>query len=146
MRTATWILFASAVLAVAGCNDKNRAGGPGVTASDRSKTLGTADATFELDPPNLTTNVKQGESKVISIGIKRGKNFDQDVKLSFENVPNGVVLDPLTPTIKKSDTETKITVKAADDAALGKYELRITGTPTTGAAASNTVKINVEKK
>ena len=47
---------------------------------------------FSLSVPRLSTSIKQGESKVVSIGIDRVKNFDQEVALSFGDLPRGVTL------------------------------------------------------
>ena len=51
------------------------------------------EGTFSIDVPNLSTKLAQGESKNVAIDIRRGKNFDQEVKLSFQNVPKGVTID-----------------------------------------------------
>lgn len=105
-----------------------------------------ADRTFSLDMPNLSTSLKQGEAKNISIGINRGKNFDQDVTLKFGDLPKGVSIDPASPAIKAGDKEAKITVKAADDAALGDFNIPVHGHPASGPDATNTFKITVNKK
>jgi uncharacterized membrane protein len=134
-------------LVLVGCNDVNKPGGPGATAGDKNKpVVGTAEETFTLNPPNFSENIKQGESKVVSIGINRGKNFDQDVKLAFDNIPQGITIEPKSPAIKKGETEAKVTLKAAADAAVGTFTIKITGNPDRGAPASNELKITVEQK
>ena len=144
---------ALSLAALVGCGQNgtaptNKVGGPGArTPEDRGGSVLTQkDNTFSLDMPNLETNIKQGESKVVEIGISRGTNFDQDVALSFTDVPKGVTLDPSSPSIKKSDKTAKVTVKAADDAAIGHHTIKATGKPGSGAEASNTFKIEVQKK
>jgi uncharacterized membrane protein len=126
----------------------NKVGGPGAKGdTDRSgSVVGQKDNTFSLDTPNLETNIKQGESKVIEIGISRGTNFDQDVTLSFADVPKGVSLDPSSPVLKKSEKNVKVTVKAADDAAIGHHVIKVTGKPASGPEASNTFKLEVKQK
>jgi hypothetical protein len=57
-----------------------------------------------------------------------------------------VTLDPASPVIKHGDTEAKITLKAADDAAVGDFTLKVTGHPTKGADAANEFKLTVDKK
>ena len=89
---------------------------------------------------------KQGESKVVDIGIKRGKNFDEDVALSFSNVPKDVTTDPTAPIIKKGEENAKVTVKVGENAGLGDHEITVTGKPTKGESASKDFKITVEAK
>ncbi|HYV34951.1 MAG TPA: hypothetical protein VE988_04550, partial [Gemmataceae bacterium] len=108
--------------------------------------LGQADDTFTLSVPTLATTLKQGETKTASIGIKRGKNFDGDVTIKFAETPKGLAIDPTSPVIKHGDTEAKITLKAAEDAALGDFTIKLTGHPTKGADAANEFKVTVQKK
>ena len=61
--------------------------------------------------PNTT--LKQGESKTVTVSIKRGTNFDQDVKLEVENVPQGVTFKFDEPTLHASATETHLTITQA---------------------------------
>jgi uncharacterized membrane protein len=125
MKTAFAGLLVFGLVAFTGCN-KGTEGGPGA--------------------PTFSTKLKQGESKVVDIGIKRGKNFDEDVALKFDNMPQGVTLDPASPVIKHGDKETKITVKAANDAAVGDFTVKVTGHPTKGADATNDLKLTVQKQ
>lgn len=138
-------LTVAALIALAGCN-KGTEGGPGASKSSNTSGVGQTEDTFSLSVPTLSTKLKQGESRVVDIGIKRGKNFDQDVTLKFEGVPQGVILDPSSPVIKHGDTETKITAKAADDAAVGDFTVKVKGHPTKGADAINDLKLTIEKK
>ena len=133
-------------MACVGC-DKGSSGGPGVSKSDSGRNVvSQADETFSLSPPTLSTSVKQGEMKKITIGIHRGKNFAEDVHLKFDNVPKGVTFDPSSPTLKASEKEQEITVKAADDAAIGDFNIKVTGQPTKGPPATNEFKLKVDKK
>jgi hypothetical protein len=102
--------------------------------------------TFTLSVPFLSPSLKQGESKAVSIGIKRDKAFDQDVTLSFTDLPAGVTIDAAGLVIKKGDQEGKITLKAADDAALGTFTVKMMGHPKTGADATHDFKFTVDKK
>ena len=149
----TRILSATVAAAVAGLGlvgcDKGTPGGPGAAGTGaRSVTtaVSTADDTFSLSPPTLSTHIKQSESKVVTIGIRRGKNFGQDVTLKLEGLPKGVTADPASPAIKAGEEEAKVTIKAADDAALGDFTIKLTGHPTTGSDASNELKLTVDKK
>src|ERR1700682_5782780 len=96
MKKSFVCLLIAASAALPGCNNSSTPGGPGATNNkgDNRRSVGRAEDTFTLDPPNLATKVKQGESKAVSIGIHRGKNFDQDVTLRFSDVPKGGTRDP----------------------------------------------------
>src|SRR5947209_5309313 len=146
MRLAA-VLFVVAGMSFSGCNTKSTPGGPGATKPDTNKpTLGQTEETFSLSVPTLTTHIKQGETKSEAVSIKRGRNFDEDVTLKFENVPNGVTITPSSSTIKHGDTEAKITIKAADDAAVGDFTIKVTGHPGKGTDATSEFKLTVDKK
>jgi uncharacterized membrane protein len=139
-------LLVMALVAMTGC-DRGTTGGPGVTNPPHKQPVyGEADDTFNLSMPLMSTTLHQGESKEVAVGIKRGKNFDEDVTLKFADGPKGVTFDSANPVIKHGDTEVKLTFKAADDASLGDFTLKVTGHPTKGADASSDFKITVAKK
>jgi len=146
-------LALAGLIAVCGCN-KSTTGGPGADKDNKNKTTTDkikdtarqAEDTFTLSLPTLSTSLKQGESKDATIGITRGKNFDEDVSLKFEDVPKGVTIEPAAPSIKHGDKDVKVTVKAADDAALGDFTVKVTGHPSKGADASGELKLTVKKK
>lgn len=130
-------------LAVAGCS-QGTPGGPGTTSTTR--TLGQADNTFNLSVPMLSSSLKQGDSAEASIGIKRAKNFDEDVTLKFADVPKGVTVEPANPVIKHGDTDAKITFKAADEATLGDFQIHVTGHPGKGGDAKVEFKLTIAAK
>lgn len=137
-----------ALLASLGCNDKNTPGGPGATNTDRTNRTAVTDPdnTFRLDTPNLETNLRQGESKTITIGITRNQNFDQDVRLEFSPAPAGLKILPANKEIKASDKNVQVTLEAAREAALGHHEITVTGTPArSGAPAKTTFKVEIKK-
>ena len=101
---------------------------------------------FTLSVPSLSTSLKQGETKTVAIGIKRDKNFDQDVVLKFGDLPTGVTLEPASPAIKHGDEEAQVTLTAAGDAALGNFTIKVTGHPAKGADASNEFKLTVTEE
>jgi uncharacterized membrane protein len=143
-----------ALAALVGCSGDQsgagsaRVGGPGATvSSDRSGSiLGPKEGEFSISPPKLSTKIKQGASDVATISISRGKNFDEDVAISFDKVPDHVTLDPKAPTIKKGDKDVKVTIKVGEDAGLGDHEIAVTGKPSKGPAVNEMFKITVEKK
>lgn len=135
----------AAVFAFTGC-DKGTPGGAGATNPSKGTQLGQKEESFSLSPPTLATRLKQGETREATIGIKRGKNFDEDVTIRFENLPNGITLDPASSVIKHGDKETKVMIKAADDAAIGDHTITMKGHAKEGPEATNELKITVSKK
>lgn len=145
-------MAASLFAVVSGCN-QGTPGGPGATTppAGHSTTtnradLGQSDETFTLSTPTLSTHIKQSETKTESIGVSRGKNFDQDVVLQFTDLPNGVTVTPADATIKHGEKDTKVTFHAADDAALGNFTIKVAGHPATGPDAVTTFKLTVDAK
>ncbi|MBC7851889.1 MAG: hypothetical protein IAF94_00490 [Pirellulaceae bacterium] len=118
---------------------------PAAPGTDANPIAGDPENSFRLDAPNLATTIKQGETKVVTIGISRSKNFDQDVTLMLEGVPKGVTIDPAEPMIKHGENEVKLNVAAADDAALNDFTIKLIGHPATGPDATNEFKLTVEK-
>jgi hypothetical protein len=140
-------LLGLTVIALAGCGSTGTPGGPGVTNPSAKKPLvGQGEETFSLSVPSLSTGIKQGETKAVSISIKRGKNFDEDVALKLSDVPKGLSIEPFSPVIKHGDAEANLTLKCADDAALGDFTIKVTGNPTKGAEASNNFTVTIHKK
>jgi len=151
MTKLKFALIATALICAVGCNE-GTPGGPGVQsppAGSQSQTankpvIGEARDTFSLRTPIMSTSVKQGETKSASIAIQRGTGFDDDVQLSFSNMPAGVTLDPMNPMLNRSEKDIKINVIAAADAALGDFTVSVTGHPTKGGPdATNEFKLNV---
>lgn len=146
MRPIITLLLFGVLLAAFGCN-KNTSGGPGADlAPSEQATLGQTEDTFNLDTPMMSTKLAQGEAVALSIGITRGKNIDQDVTLMFDDLPNGVTIDPASPVIMRSEKDAKVTLKAADDASLGDFTIEVMGHPTQGAVATSELKITVGEK
>jgi uncharacterized membrane protein len=140
--------------AFVGCSSSNsgtsnKVGGPGATqeGTDRKGSiLGPKEGEFSLSPPTFAKKIKQGASDVVTIEIKRGKNFDEDVALSFDGVPDHVSLDPKLAAIKKGEENAKITVKVGEGAGLGDHTITVTGKPTKGEPASAKFTLTVEAK
>jgi uncharacterized membrane protein len=147
MTRMTLALLATGVLAAVGCENKSPPGGPGAKPSNTGSTgthVGTPDDTFKITVPNAT--LKQGESKTITVSIKRGTNFDQDVKLDVQNAPQGVTFKFDDPTLRASATEVHLTIDASKDAALGEHNVMIAATPARAGTATQTeMKVEVKK-
>ena len=129
--------------ALIGCN-QGTPGGPGTT--EKKPVYGQADDTFNLSVPVLSSSLQQGEQTEATVGIKRAKNFDEDVALKFADVPKGVTVEPAGPVIKHGDTDAKITFKAGDEAPLGDFKVNVTGHPTKGGDAQVAFKLTIAAK
>lgn len=144
-------LVTMALVALSGCT-QGTPGGPGTTATHGTTTtaskpvLGQAENTFNLSVPVMSSSLKQGGQTEATVGIKRAKNFDQDVVLQFADVPVGVTVEPASPKIMHGDVDTKIAFKAGDDAAVGNYMIKITGHPTKGGDAQIEFKLAIAAK
>jgi len=149
MKARSLIVGMIGVLFVVGCESKSPPGGPGATGttkSDSGARISTPENAFRLEIPSLETSIAQGESKTITVGLSRGKNFDQDVKLDIGQLPQGVKIAPANPELKASDKNVQITIEAAKDAALGHHTITLTGSPSReGAKTTATLKIEVKK-
>ena len=135
------VLFLVALVAGAGCSSTGESGGPGTSDSSKEHYIGKPDETFTLGM--VKTTLRQGETKSVAIPIKRTLNFDEDVTLSFSDMPKGISVDDPEPRIEHSAPEARFTLKASDDAALGDFSLKVTGHPTHGGDAVNDFKITV---
>jgi hypothetical protein len=152
-------IVAAVLLAAIGCNEASTPGGPGVTSkptvSGTTSTTSTvanrpvygeADRTFQLSTPALSTRLKQGETKTVAVALSRGKNFDEDVALKMTDVPQGVTVEPSSPRILHGDKDCKVSIQAAEDAALGEFTINVVGHPAKGADATTTLKLTVVEK
>ncbi len=129
--------------ALVGCS-QGTPGGPGT--AETQPTYGQAENTFNLTVPIMSSSLQQGEQTEATVGIKRAKNFDEDVALKFTDVPQGVTVEPANPVIKHGDSEAKITFKAGDEALLGDFKVNVTGHPTKGTDAQIEFKLTIDAK
>ncbi len=129
--------------ALTGCS-QGTPGGPGT--ANKSPAYGQSDDTFNLSVPTMSSYLQQGEQKESTVGIKRAKDFDEDVALTFADVPKGVTIEPSSPVIKRGDTDAKITFKAGDEAPLGHFKVQVTGHPTQGNDAQIEFKLTIAEK
>ena len=150
MKKSFAVLVSTVAIVVIGCNQESKPGGPGVTNTPSTSvttanrpTYGEAEKTFELSVPTLATRLSQGETKAVTISVSRGKNFDQDVTLKFDGVPQGITVDPAAPAIKHGDKEAKLTLHAAPDAALGDFSIGVAGHPSKGPDATTKMNLTV---
>jgi len=120
-------------------------GGAGANEFKINVTKKAAPAAFTVHVPLLSTGIKQGESKEVTITIKKDSGFDEDVTLKFDPLPPGLSFDPPSPVIKQGQTETKVMLKAAGDAAVGDKTVKVTGQGK-GIETAQDLKVTVEKK
>jgi len=145
MKRAFVGLLAAGILVISGCYEKSPPGGPGVARTNNTNpVVGTPDDTFRISVP--PADLKQGETKTVAIGISRGTNFDQDVRLGIADAPQGVAIKFAEPLLRASDKEAHVTIEATKDAALGEHKVKLTATPTrSGDPTSADLKIEVKK-
>lgn len=131
--------------ALVGCNDSTT-GGPGATPGTEDRSfLRLPEDTFSLDTPMMAARLSPGESRALTIGINRGKNFEEEVSLMLDNLPDGVVVDPPEAVIANGQSEAEFVLQAKEDATPGDFTVTVTGRPSEGADAVAHVKILVEE-
>jgi hypothetical protein len=108
---------------------------------------GEAEGTFSLSVPFESVTLKQGENKSVVIGINRGANFGEQVGIKVSGLPAGVSLESAEPVIEHGSTSETLTLKAASDAALGDFTVKVTGqTASSSADFAKEFKINVVQR
>lgn len=131
-------------LAILGCG-QGTPGGPGAK-DGKNPTFGQNEDTFNLSVPTFSSTVQQGERSEVTVGIKRAKNFDQDVELVFSEVPKGITIEPAKPMIKHGDQDARIWFSAGDNAPIGDFKMTVTGHPSKGGDAEIELKIGITPK
>lgn len=103
----------------------------------------TKDVGFRIAVPIFTTEIKQGEVQSVIVTLTRGDYFKQDVKLQIE-ASKGISVDPTSVTVKASDRpDVQVKIAAAQDTAIGEYNVRVVGTPKTGEPTSTVFNVKV---
>lgn len=147
MKKSFAVVMSAVAIAAVGCNQESKPGGTGVGTTPGTTvnrpTYGEAEGTFELSVPILSSRIAQGDTKTVTISVKRGKNFDEDVTLKFDGVPQGITVNPASPAIKHGDPDAKLTIHAALDAALGDFTVGVVGHPSKGSDATTKLKLTV---
>jgi uncharacterized membrane protein len=101
------------------------------------------DEGFKIQVPMFTTDIHQGDRQTITITLRRGDFFKQDVKLDI-TASKGITVTPTSVLVKASDTkDVQLQVAAPKDAALGEYRVYVKGTPQTGEPTSMDIKVKV---
>lgn len=108
---------------------------------------GEAEKTFSLSIPFESVTLTQGEEKSMLIGINRGENFREEVKIEVTDLPQGVTLETSKPVIQLGDTDATLMLKAAPDASVGDFTFMVKGlTASSGADFSKEVNLTVTQK
>ena len=108
---------------------------------------GEADETFSLSVPFESVAITQGKEKSVLIGINRGHNFREEVAIEVSDLPRGVTLVTADPVIKQGATDVTLMLKAASDAALGDFTIKLTGqTASSSADFTKEFKMTVAEK
>ena len=135
------LCLAAALGLLAGCTKESPRGGPGAVPPNASDNANS----FKVDVPKGTTDIKQGEQREVTVSVNRGNKFDQDVMVTIKP-PAGIEAHPDKATAKKGTDAVKVTLKANSDAKMGKEEVEVIGTPTTGQPAEVRFTIDVKAK
>ena len=169
MKRLLAVCLCTALAVSFGCNEPKSTGGPGTTGTQSkgtskdttgTTTRGTTtdttrdgmkdhttdkDKTFTITAPSGTTDIKQGQSKEITISINRGKELKQDVKLTLTSDDKGVMVEPDNSMVKASDDASgvKFTLKANKDAAIGEHKIHVKATAESGPPAETEFKVKV---
>ena len=132
MKTLSTFVMTLVLVTMYGCQSSSPRGG-GITR----------DVGFKIAVPTFSTEVKQGETKNITVSLARGPYFKQDVKLQINSSP-GISVEPTKVMVKASDNpDVQLQVSAAKDAAIGEYHISVKGTPETGEPTSTQFNVTV---
>jgi uncharacterized membrane protein len=110
--------------------------------------IGEAEGSFSLSLPFESIEVIQGEETSVRIGINRGENFAEQVRIKVSDLPKGVTVDTSEePVITQGSTGVELKLVAANDAALGDFTAKVTGhTASSSVDFSEEIKFTVSQK
>jgi len=139
---STGLVAALLMGGLTGCSEETTPGGPGAATTTTEGEPAEPEATFTLTMPTGATNVEQGASEVISIGIDRGEQFGEDVTVTFMP-PQGVTIEPSEAIIPAGQDEVEVTVHVDATATPGEKLIQVSGKGGSGPAATGELKIEV---
>lgn len=132
MKTAIAILMTLTVATIAGCHSSSPRGG-GMTT----------DVGFKVVVPTFDTDVKQGEVRAVTVSLRRGESFKQDVTLRIQ-ASEGISVEPTDVLVKASASpDVQLRIAATKNTALGAYIVSVKGTPKTGEPTSTAFTVKV---
>ena len=145
MKNCLTLSVFAAILFMTGCSD-TPPGGPGAADNNNANSkVATPEQTFRLDLPTTEQSIKQGEKKEFTLGIKRGKNFDQDVRIEFRELPAGLKATPSAGIFGKGQDKVNASMEAAADAALGHHTFNVVAIPQSGEQTIGVMKVEIKK-
>jgi uncharacterized membrane protein len=99
------------------------------------------DEGFKIQVPMFATDIKQGDRQTITVTVRRGEFFKQDVRLEIK-ASQGITVTPTNVLVKASDApEVPFQIMVPTNAALGEYRVYVKGTPQTGESTSVEIKV-----
>src|SRR5688572_19939015 len=104
MRTLTTSLVALGLAALVGCNTSPPGGSGGSRGTAGTAGSTSRSATFNVSAPVTATNIKQGESQEVKLSLNRGRDFKDDVTVTFD-APAGLKIEPASVKVASSDKE-----------------------------------------
>ena len=132
MKTVIMIVTTLALVAISGCYSSSDKGGSVLKGEG-----------FKIAVLTFTTEIKQGETKNVTVSVERGQNFKQDVKLRIKASP-GISVLPTKVWVEASEAaEVQLQISVAKDAALGEYQIFVEGTPEKGESTSTEFNVKV---
>lgn len=133
MKWLSFIVVAAVVVGLAGCTGETGT----VKGKDKKE--------FSLTTPTDTT-IKQGETKEITVSVNR-KNFDEDIDLTFDDLPSGVTIKEGDKKVAKANSKATFNLVAADDATpKDGHVVKVSGKSGDMKVGPLEFKVNVKKK
>ena len=130
MKTLNAIVMSLSLMAAVGCQSPR---GGGASSGEG----------FKIGIPTFPTTIKQGETTSVTLSLSRGDSFKRDVTLDIR-ASEGISVEPTQALVKGSDKpDVQVRISAPKDAALGAYQIFVTGTPESGAATSTQLTVKV---
>jgi hypothetical protein len=100
---------------------------------------------FTIQVPATAVSVKQGDTDQVTIGIKRGGDFTNDVKVDLV-LPPGVTATPNAFTFQGTNNDQKVTLAVTGDAAVGTHVVKVNALPSAGQPTSAQFDLAVKSK
>jgi len=130
MKTALMVVMVLTAATILGC------------ASSRGGSV-SSDEGFRISGPLFATDVKQGDTRTVTVSLERDKYFKQDVTLRATTT-SGISVDPSKIEVNASESPVvPFRITASKDAALGEYQVHVVATPDTGNPTSKDFTVKV---
>lgn len=129
----------------AGCNKTTTTGPGSSTATRNTNSAGQPAAKKLVLMAAKDQSIKQGEKDEVDVLINRD-NFSDPVSVGFENLPAGVTMVETDPSIPGTDSKITLTLKAADDAAVGEKDVTLFASAPGVEKNTQKFKLKINKK